>query len=380
MKIQKWHLFVFVTLLFGFSFYVINLKFDKFYRVNGINNDNRVLIEKYLTKDEQTFLIENQINIDLFIDYIEYDEFYLENYQYYNLLENTGRYKKKLDILTTGNEISSRLNDLFDNKAYMNAYKLIGFSLEKAFLSVEEFDFDYINLYAYMLTLYSESDYSFIDDTHKYIDILKEMGVFDIDELSEIFFSLSQSYSKDNLKRFLTAELDEGILKVLNSKLPYVIVDQSHYVGRYEPSELLLIQDVDRLRYSMYLQNDAYNALLNLYNDLSNETDGFLLREAYKNYETLDSDKIGYDEFQLGLSINVSKQGVSYSQFENTDVSQWLEEHAYEYGYVLRYPKNKASITGYEYDSHIYRYVGEKLAKYLYDSSLSLDEYYKSQE
>ena len=77
MRLKTWHLFLVIIVLFGCSFYVVNLNFDKFYRVNGINNDNRVLIEKYLDEDEQTYLVENQIPIHQFIDYIEYDDFHL---------------------------------------------------------------------------------------------------------------------------------------------------------------------------------------------------------------------------------------------------------------------------------------------------------------
>ena len=380
MKIQKWHLFVFVFLLFGFSFYVINLKFDKFYRVNGINNDNRVLIEKYLTKNEQSYLIDNQIQINQFIDYIEYEDFILENYQFYTLLEETQRYGKPSDILSVGNELSSRLSYLFENKSLSYAKKLIDYSLEIAFLNETYFDFDYIELYSYLAHLYDVDDYSYIADVHTYVSKLQNMGITDNDDLNEAFLKLSQSYNKDALKELMNVQLDEGVEIVFDPTELFTVVDKSHYIGRYEPSELLLIQDIPRLRYAMYLQNDAYNALVEMYNQITTLFDGFLLRDSYRNLESLEETMIGYDEFQLGLSIVVSKQGVSYNQFEFTDISIWLEEHAYEYGYILRYPKNKASITGNAYDSHVYRYVGKDLAKLLHDSSLSLDEYYKSQK
>lgn len=99
-------------------FYVVNLHFDKFYRLNGINNDNRVLIEKYLSDDEQEYLIDNQISIDLFIDYIEYDDFQLVNYQYYNLLKETHRYSTITDILETGNSLATRLDYLYRQQAF----------------------------------------------------------------------------------------------------------------------------------------------------------------------------------------------------------------------------------------------------------------------
>ena len=68
MKLKRWHLYLIVTLCFTIAFISINRKYDRFYRVNGINNDNRVLIEKYLDEKEQSYLIDNQISIDLFID------------------------------------------------------------------------------------------------------------------------------------------------------------------------------------------------------------------------------------------------------------------------------------------------------------------------
>ncbi|MBM6800570.1 hypothetical protein H7U28_17490, partial [Coprobacillus cateniformis] len=43
--------------------------------------------------------------------------------------------------------------------------------------------------------------------------------------------------------------------------------------------------------------------------------------------------------------------------------------------FILRYPKEKASITNHTYDPHIYRYVGKGLAKSLHESDLTLEEY-----
>ena len=54
------------------------------------------------------------------------------------------------------------------------------------------------------------------------------------------------------------------------------------------------------------------------------------------------------------------------NEFENTDEFKWLQKNAYKYGFILRYPKNKENITGYEYESWHYRYVGEKVAKEIY--------------
>lgn len=377
MKLKTWHLFLCVAILFGCSFYVVNLRFDKFYRVNGINNDNRVLLEKYLDKSEQTYLIDNQISIELFIDYLKEDDFILANYQYYNALKETGRYSQKNVILETGNSLATRLEYLYSDHAVEQARILIQNSLENAFLNNENFRFDYMSIYTYLQPLYDNNDYSFIDDAQIYVDRLHEMHITRQEDVEKRIQMLTRAYTKESLSALMNEQLSHEVEIVFNPYELSTLVDQKHYIGYYEPIDLLLLQDIPRLRYTMYLQKDAYLALINMYQDLSQISSGFLLREAYSGPQSLDEKDIGYQESQLGLTIAVTQSQTPYNQFENTDMSKWLEEHAYEYGFILRYPKNKASLTGHTYDAHIYRYVGKALAKSLYDSQLTLEEYHQ---
>ena len=203
MKIKTWHLFFVIIVLFGCSFYIVNLKFDKFYRVNGINNDNRVLIEKYLDKDEQTYLIDNQISIELFIDYLEFDDFHLQNYQYYNYLKESGRYKKTSEILDVANSLVTRLSYLYKDSAMNQAKLLIDRSLEMVFLSEENFRFDYIDLYTDLKPLYASQDYSYIEDAETYVQRFGEMGIDDFDDVKETMHMMTQAYSKDALADIL---------------------------------------------------------------------------------------------------------------------------------------------------------------------------------
>ena len=62
--------------------------------------------------------------------------------------------------------------------------------------------------------------------------------------------------------------------------------------------------------------------------------------------------------------------------FADTLEGRWLAEYAYQYGYVLRYPKGKEAITGYAYEPWHFRYIGIELAEQLYQSGLTYDEYY----
>jgi hypothetical protein len=229
-------------------------------------------------------------------------------------------------------------------------------------------------LYTLLKPLYSSNDYSYIDDTVTYINKLNEYGISSEEDLKDKMTLLCDNYNKDSLKQLLSKEYDENVSIIYDPSNFTTIVNDNYYIGTYEPKELLLTLDVPRVRYSMYLQKDAYSAMVKMYQAIKEEHTGFLLFNAYSNYESYE-DKAGYSEEQLGLTITVAKSEIAYNQFGETDISQWLEEHAYEYGFVLRYPKHKASVTNHAYDAHIYRYVGKSLAKTLHDSSLTLEEF-----
>ena len=55
----------------------------------------------------------------------------------------------------------------------------------------------------------------------------------------------------------------------------------------------------------------------------------------------------------------------------------WVAEHCAEYGFIMRYPRDKTEITGYAYEPWHYRYVGTELALALYASGQTLEEYYE---
>lgn len=88
----------------------------------------------------------------------------------------------------------------------------------------------------------------------------------------------------------------------------------------------------------------------------------------------------GTSEHQTGLAIDVSCESLGYdlsTSFSDTPEGKWLADNAYRFGYIIRYPKGKGSITGYAYEPWHIRYVGKGLAKYLYENDLTLEEYYK---
>jgi D-alanyl-D-alanine carboxypeptidase len=51
-------------------------------------------------------------------------------------------------------------------------------------------------------------------------------------------------------------------------------------------------------------------------------------------------------------------------------------ENAYKYGFILRYTKTNEKITGYKEEAWHFRYVGEEIAKYIFEKNISDEEYY----
>lgn len=89
--------------------------------------------------------------------------------------------------------------------------------------------------------------------------------------------------------------------------------------------------------------------------------------------------KPGTSEHQTGLTMDITSASMNYGldeSFENTVEGKWLKENAYRFGFIMRYPKGKESITKYEYEPWHYRYVGVETATKLYKNNWTLEEYF----
>lgn len=81
----------------------------------------------------------------------------------------------------------------------------------------------------------------------------------------------------------------------------------------------------------------------------------------------------GHSEHQTGLAIDVNSVTDS---FGSTPEAAWLAAHAHEFGFIIRYPKGKEHITGYKYEPWHIRYLGVDMATTIYNSGLTLEEYF----
>lgn len=80
----------------------------------------------------------------------------------------------------------------------------------------------------------------------------------------------------------------------------------------------------------------------------------------------------GTSEHNAGLAMDICSL---YESFENTDEFKWLSENAADYGFILRYPKDKQDITKIIYEPWHWRYVGVEAAKAMKASGQCFEEY-----
>ncbi len=121
----------------------------------------------------------------------------------------------------------------------------------------------------------------------------------------------------------------------------------------------------------------------------------FYASSAYRSYESQEtvynnyvlaygqdgadarSARPGFSEHQTGLTVDLAATGDDEGlEFKDTAAYQWTSTNSQDYGWILRYPEGKESITGYEFESWHYRYVGVEIAQAVYNSQLTYDEFW----
>ena len=142
------------------------------------------------------------------------------------------------------------------------------------------------------------------------------------------------------------------------------------------------------------VSNEVYQKYISMYNAAKEEDLYLIITSAFRDYEFQDqlwnqyaksqgeewadsvAARAGHSEHQTGLTLDIVTYNSNMNDFENTDEFKWLQKHAHEYGFIMRYPKDKEDITGYDYESWHYRYVGVETATKIHELGITYDEYY----
>lgn len=92
----------------------------------------------------------------------------------------------------------------------------------------------------------------------------------------------------------------------------------------------------------------------------------------------LEKEKRGMEQELEELRVQISELAQAESldeEQQKTQEARWLAKHCAEYGFILRYPKDKTDITGIDYESWHFRYVGEEAAAYIMENGITLEEF-----
>jgi len=100
----------------------------------------------------------------------------------------------------------------------------------------------------------------------------------------------------------------------------------------------------------------------------------YYLEASGEKYADTIAARPGFSEHQTGLAIDLVSLNSTF--FIYSKEFAWMKENAHKYGYILRYEKDKEHITGYNAEAWHFRYVGEDIAKYIYENNITYEEYY----
>jgi len=160
----------------------------------------------------------------------------------------------------------------------------------------------------------------------------------------------------------------------------------------FVPKDLVKVNKKYTDEEDVKLNQETYNAFIELYNAASNEGLGLVINSAYRSYQDqveindfyfknygqnyIDKfvAKPGFSEHQTGLCFDVGS--TTSNVFANSKEYPWMLENAYKYGFIQRFPSEYEDITGFRSESWHFRYVGKKAAKEIHDNDMSYEEYY----
>lgn len=193
--------------------------------------------------------------------------------------------------------------------------------------------------------------------------------------------------TKEDIK--IDLESDTSLTRLINQAYP---IDQG-----YKPNDLI-VTSVPSLHDEQTIRKELDQPLNDLFKDAKDNGMELMVVSGYRDFDEQTSlwytycEKYGLAytrrmdahpgacEHQLGLAVDLgvkSRKCELYQCFEDMNGYDWLVEHAYEYGFIQRYPKGGESSTGIMYSPWHFRYVGKDLAKKIHESNQTMEEYFE---
>lgn len=211
------------------------------------------------------------------------------------------------------------------------------------------------------------------------------------------------SESKEKSADLSKYNIDKTEYSTSDPESLWVIVNKEHPVPQdFEPTDLelpLVKRQPDKSSDELRMKKDASVALQAMFAEADKQgLDRFQISSGYRAYDLqkwyyeslvkslgqAEADKIsakpGTSEHQTGWTADISIVGDDICRLEvcfgETKEGLWIEANAHKFGFIIRYPKDKINVTGYNYEPWHIRYVGDKLAQELFQSNLAMEEYF----
>lgn len=179
---------------------------------------------------------------------------------------------------------------------------------------------------------------------------------------------------------------------ILTGKAEAVQADQSLLLvnGEYRLGEDYQPQVVEFRQTDLYMDPAVMEPLEQLLAANTQATGEKMLlvstyRSAEEQAQVLEEEtgvaaEVGASEHQTGLGLDVCVSGKAQRRFIDSKTGVWVDQNAWQYGFIIRYPLFKRSVTGQGYEPWHLRYVGKPHAELIYRNRLTLEEYLESLE
>ncbi|MDO5754006.1 D-alanyl-D-alanine carboxypeptidase family protein [Arthrobacter sp.] len=171
---------------------------------------------------------------------------------------------------------------------------------------------------------------------------------------------------------------------MVNKRKPNAPIDRT-------PSDLVVVGN-------QYMRTEAGNQLLAMFRDAAANGISMTTISGFRSYATqlavynqyvaqygqayadTISARAGYSEHQTGLVMDIGNPngacGLS-ACFASTPAGAFAADHAWRYGFIVRYTNGYTAITGYAYEPWHLRYVGVRISTAMHNlGSQTLEQYF----
>ena len=345
----KVFLFLLIIILTGYFYYTY---FNKKEPLKEDSEIVKVMKEKNIPEEKYSKTLEYVLLNNI------YDEKYLDEYQDIEFNNNSNF----SNILTTflpkgynGNEINYLFKISSKNLDYLKEHDYIDIT---DYYEIKNFDVSKIDRY----NKYKEKNDLPLNDVVTQVNIKLDLPVYtDTIETSDPDSLLVLVNKYNHLPKNYSPKDLVNVDGAYGNKVPMRSIIKDDFLKLQEAAKKEI--NINLMPTTAFRNENFQTTLYNNYV----KKDGVLKADKY-------SARPGYSEHQTGLAIDLKNTALNNTRLTD-DNYNWLSNNAYKYGFIIRFPKEKENITGYQFENWHIRYVGHDIAKIIYDNNLTLEEY-----